>query len=37
VVLTPACGLASASPTEARAALALARDAGRVLVEEPED
>jgi methionine synthase II (cobalamin-independent) len=37
VVLTPACGLASASPTEARAALALARDAGRVLVEEPEE
>ena len=36
VVVTPACGLAGASTGYARAALAAARDAARVLVESPE-
>ncbi|WP_204018030.1 methionine synthase [Sphaerimonospora thailandensis] len=35
VVLTPACGLAGASPRYARAALARCRDAARVLREDP--
>jgi hypothetical protein len=35
VVLTPACGLAGASPAHARAALAACRDAARVLRDEP--
>lgn len=35
-VPTPACGLAGASPSWARRALALARDAGRSFVEPPE-
>ncbi len=37
VVLTPACGLAGASPRYARAALARCRDAARVLREDPAD
>lgn len=37
VVLTPACGLAGASPGYARAALARCRDAARVLREDPEN
>lgn len=37
VVLTPACGLAGASPRYAQAALAKCRDAARVLREDPED
>ncbi|WP_113700094.1 methionine synthase [Nonomuraea lactucae] len=36
VVLTPACGLAGASPAYARAALAACRKAARVLREDPE-
>ncbi|MFC4535552.1 methionine synthase [Sphaerisporangium dianthi] len=36
VVLTPACGLAGASPAYARAALARCREAARVLREDPE-
>jgi hypothetical protein len=36
VVLTPACGLAGASPRHARAAMARCREAGRALVEDPE-
>ncbi|MBG0825382.1 methionine synthase [Planomonospora sp. ID91781] len=35
VVLTPACGLAGASPAYARAALAKCREAARVLREDP--
>jgi hypothetical protein len=35
VVLTPACGLAGASPRYARAALAACREAARVLREDP--
>lgn len=35
VVLTPACGLAGASPAYARAALARCREAARVLREDP--
>lgn len=35
VVLTPACGLAGASPRYARAALTRCRDAARVLREDP--
>ena len=37
VVLTPACGLAAASPDSARAALALLREAGHRLAEDPDD
>lgn len=37
VTVTPACGLAGASPAHARAALARARDAGRSLAEAPEE
>ncbi|MEP7054165.1 MAG: methionine synthase [Actinomycetota bacterium] len=37
VTVTPACGLAGASPAYARAALARARDAGRALAEAPEE
>ncbi|GGK70840.1 hypothetical protein GCM10007964_12020 [Sphaerisporangium melleum] len=37
VVLTPRCGLAGASPSYARAALARCREAARVLREDPED
>ncbi len=37
VVLTPACGLAGASPAYARAALARLREAARSLVEAPEE
>ncbi|GII79460.1 hypothetical protein Sru01_44420 [Sphaerisporangium rufum] len=37
VVLTPSCGLAGASPGQARAALARCREAARVLREDPED
>ncbi|MET8159873.1 methionine synthase [Sphaerisporangium sp. NPDC005289] len=37
VVLTPACGLAGASPAYARAALARCREAARVLREDPEE
>jgi hypothetical protein len=37
VVLTPACGLAGASPDYARAALRRCRDATRVLREDPGD
>ncbi|MDQ1711140.1 MAG: hypothetical protein QOE45_590 [Frankiaceae bacterium] len=37
VVVTPACGLAGASPEYARAALARARDAARRLSEAPEE
>ncbi|HSV66317.1 MAG TPA: methionine synthase [Mycobacteriales bacterium] len=36
VVVTPACGLAGASPAYARAALKAARETGRVLAESPE-
>jgi methionine synthase II (cobalamin-independent) len=36
VVVTPACGLAGASPSYVRAALARCREAARVLVEDPE-
>jgi len=36
VVLTPACGLAGASPAYAVAALARVREAGRALAEAPE-
>jgi methionine synthase II (cobalamin-independent) len=36
VVVTPACGLADASPSYARAALACCREAARVLREAPE-
>jgi methionine synthase II (cobalamin-independent) len=36
VVLTPACGLAGASPEYARTALARCRDAARALREELE-
>ncbi|MFF4624476.1 methionine synthase [Nonomuraea jabiensis] len=36
VVLTPACGLAGASPAYARAALAACRKAAQVLREDPE-
>ncbi|GII55762.1 hypothetical protein Pth03_41510 [Planotetraspora thailandica] len=35
VVLTPACGLAGASPRHAKAALAACREAARVLREDP--
>ncbi len=37
VVLTPACGLAGASPTYARAVLSRLREIGRVLAEAPEE
>lgn len=37
VTVTPACGLAGASPAHAQAALARARDAGRALAEAPEE
>jgi hypothetical protein len=37
VVVTPACGLAGASPDAARAALARARDVARSLAEAPEE
>jgi hypothetical protein len=36
VVVTPACGLAGATPAYARAALAHCRDAARVLADDPE-
>lgn len=36
VVVTPTCGLAGASPAYARAALRRCREAGQLLVEEPE-
>lgn len=36
VLVTPACGLAGADPSYARAAMAAARAAGRSLVEDPE-
>ncbi|MFJ2031964.1 methionine synthase [Streptosporangium sp. NPDC087985] len=36
VVLTPACGLAGASPAYARAALARCREAARVLRDDPD-
>jgi hypothetical protein len=36
VVVTPACGLAGATPAYARAALAAARQTARVLAESPE-
>ena len=36
VLLTPTCGLAGASPSYGRAALARCREAVRVLVEDPE-
>ncbi len=36
VVLTPTCGLAGASPQQARAVLAACRRAGAVLVDDPE-
>jgi len=36
VVLTPSCGLAGASPAYVHAALARCREAGRVLLEDPE-
>lgn len=36
VVVTPVCGLAGASPAYARAALRRCREAGQLLVEEPE-
>jgi hypothetical protein len=35
-VVTPACGLAGASPAHARAALRRCREAGRALREEPD-
>jgi methionine synthase II (cobalamin-independent) len=37
VVVTPTCGLASASPAYARTAMACCRDAARTLVDDPED
>nr|WP_062342184.1 methionine synthase [Herbidospora sakaeratensis] len=37
VVLTPACGLAGASPAYAKAALAKCRESARVLREDPEE
>ncbi|MEV0615632.1 methionine synthase [Nonomuraea sp. NPDC050404] len=37
VVLTPACGLAGASPSYARAALAACRKAAQVLRDDPEE
>jgi hypothetical protein len=37
VVVTPACGLAGATPDAARAALAAARDAGRRLLDAARD
>ncbi|MCT9931371.1 methionine synthase [Planotetraspora sp. A-T 1434] len=37
VVLTPACGLAGASPKYARAALAACREAARVLRDDPRE
>jgi methionine synthase II (cobalamin-independent) len=37
VVLTPACGLAGATPAYARAALRHCREAGRILLESAED
>lgn len=36
IVVTPTCGLAGASPAYARAALRRCREAGQLLVEEPE-
>ncbi len=36
VVVTPTCGLAGASPSHARAAIATARSAARALAEDPE-
>jgi Cobalamin-independent synthase, Catalytic domain len=36
VVVTPTCGLAGASPTHARAAMARCREAARALVDDPE-
>jgi methionine synthase II (cobalamin-independent) len=36
VVVTPTCGLASATPAYARAAMACCRDAARTLVDDPE-
>jgi methionine synthase II (cobalamin-independent) len=36
VLLTPACGLAGASPAYARAALARVRDTARAIAEDPE-
>jgi methionine synthase II (cobalamin-independent) len=36
VLLTPACGLAGASPAYARAALARVREAARAIAEDPE-
>lgn len=36
VVVTPACGLAGATPAYARAALRRVREAGRALAEDPE-
>jgi hypothetical protein len=35
--VTPACGLAGASPAAARAALARAREVARSLAEAPEE
>ena len=37
VTVTPACGLAGASPAHARAALRRAREAGQALAEAPEE
>jgi methionine synthase II (cobalamin-independent) len=37
ITVTPSCGLAHASPSYARAALARAREAGRALAEAPEE
>lgn len=37
VVVTPTCGLAGATPAYARRALERCREAGRLLVEEPEE
>jgi len=37
VVVTPTCGLAGVTPASARRALERCREAGRLLVEEPED
>jgi hypothetical protein len=36
IVLTPACGLAGATPGYARRALTLCREAARALVDSPE-
>jgi methionine synthase II (cobalamin-independent) len=36
VVVTPTCGLAGAGPEYARTAMRLARDAGRLLLDDPE-